>query len=204
MRAIAGGWILLATAVGIVGAVVTGPGDSGGPGVEASPSASHPPGRSQQPAGMEPTGSAPAAAPTVSTAPTSAVSGHVIQGSFCLDDVGGGTGNGNPIQLWRCADSDAQRWTFPSDGTMRVLGRCARPVGGEAADSSKIELWDCDGTASQRWLRGSDGSLVHPASGGCLENPAAPGEAHGSRPQLATCDSGPGQRWQLPYAGLSG
>ncbi|PZF96242.1 hypothetical protein C1I99_17305, partial [Micromonospora deserti] len=49
--AIAGGAILLATVVGIVGAVVSGPGDAGGPGVAASPGGGQPPGGPRPPAG---------------------------------------------------------------------------------------------------------------------------------------------------------
>ncbi|PZF91617.1 hypothetical protein C1I99_23145 [Micromonospora deserti] len=140
----------------------------------------------------------------VSAAPTSAVTGHVNQGLFCLAAVAGGAGTGNPVRLWRCGDTDAQRWTFAIDGTMRVSGRCARPVGGDPADGAGIELWDCDGTAAQRWLHRSDGNLVHQVSGGCLENPAAPGGGQGWRPRLAVCDGGPGQRWELAHAGLPG
>jgi hypothetical protein len=182
---IAGGSILLAAVIGITGAVVAGPAATGPTGAPAS-SATPPP----------ETGSGPVT--TVPPAPpTRTVSGAVVQGSFCLDDYAGGADNGNPIQIWPCENNDAQRWTFATDGTVRVFGKCMRPVGGASAYGTSVELWDCDRSASQQWLRGPDDSLVHPASGGCLEDPV-PGDANGSRPRLAVCRSGPGQRWTLP------
>jgi hypothetical protein len=165
---IAGGSILLAAVVGIVGAVVAGPAPRGAPPSSAT--------------------SAP---------PSGAVTDRVVQGLFCMDATASGADNGNPIRLVRCDTADGQRWTLAPDGAVRVFGKCMRPVGGASAYGTKVELWDCDRTASQQWLHGSDGRLVHRASGACLEGPA-PTDAQTSRPQLAACGSGPGQRWELP------
>jgi hypothetical protein len=165
---IAGGSILLAAVIGIVGAVVAGPAPRVAPPSSATP------------------------AP-----PSGAATDRVVQGLFCMDATASGADNGNPIRLVRCDTADGQRWTFAPDGAVRALGRCMRPVGGASAYGTKVELWDCDGTASQQWRRGRDAHLVHPASGACLEGPA-PADAQGAQPQLAVCGDGPGQRWELP------
>lgn len=175
------GSILLAGVVGIAGAVFTGPaatGPGGAPSSSSTPSSE----------------TAPGAVPAL---PARAATGAVIHGSFCLDNHAGGTDNGSPVQLWECDNNATQRWTFATDGTVRVSGRCLRPVGGGSAYGTTVELWECDRSASQQWLRGSGDSLLHPASGGCLEDPG-PGTAQGSLPRLAVCRSGPDQRWNLP------
>jgi hypothetical protein len=202
---IATGSVLLATGIGIVGAVVTAPASTRtSPGVEATPSVAHSSGRSPVHASPDidpprPSAVAPAGAPPPWPVPTRAVTGAVTQGAFCLHHSGSGTSDASPVEMRQCDNTDAQRWTFATDGTVRVFGKCLRPVGGASAYDTKLELWDCDGTASQQWLRGLDDSVVHPASGACLENPPS-GDAAGSRPRLGVCGNGPGQRWNLPGA----
>ncbi|MEV1289078.1 ricin-type beta-trefoil lectin domain protein [Micromonospora sp. NPDC049679] len=206
---IASGSILLATAIGITGAVVTGPAtNSASPSVGTTPPGARSGGPSPRPTGS-PTdvsrrpGAGPAASDPAVARPDTAgrsATGALVQRGFCLHDYASLTSNGNPIHMSRCDNSDAQRWTFAIDGTVRVFGRCMRPVGGASAHGTKLELWECDGSPAQQWLRGPDGSLIHPASAACLESPA-PDDA---RPQLAVCDNGPGQRWSLPNMGLAG
>jgi hypothetical protein len=181
---IVGGSILVAGVVGIVGAMVAGPaptGPAGKPSSSASPSSAAGSGSRTEPS---------------ATPLARAVTATLVQGSFCLDNYASGTTNGNPLQMWHCDGIDSQQWTFATDGTVRVVGKCMRPVDGASAYGVKVELWECDRTASQQWVRGPDGTLAHPASGACLEDPA-PGDDYGSRPQLAACDNGPNQRWDL-------
>ncbi|MFJ5118398.1 ricin-type beta-trefoil lectin domain protein [Kitasatospora sp. NPDC088548] len=112
---------------------------------------------------------------------------------ICLDAAGGTSANGTPVQTWTCNNTGAQRWDIGTDGTLRVLGACARPVGGQAGSNAQIELWTCDGSANQRWRTAANGGLVHD-SGLCLDIPYA-STTPGTRVTLWTCNQGPNQKW---------
>src|SRR6478609_4211934 len=93
---------------------------------------------------------------------------------LCLDNSAQSTANGNKIQIWACNSSVAQRWTFVQAGTtLRVQGKCLDVAGGGTANGTKVQLWDCNGTGAQVWIPQSNGSYLNPASGRCLDDPAA-------------------------------
>ncbi|PBC69771.1 RHS repeat-associated protein [Streptomyces sp. TLI_235] len=113
----------------------------------------------------------------------------------CLDAAGASSANGTAVQSWTCNRTGAQDWTLGTDGTLRVLGACARPVGGSNQRSAQIELWACNpNDASQQWRAGTDGSLVNKASGYCLDIPGA-SNASGVRVSLWPCNQQPNQKW---------
>ncbi|MEV7926139.1 ricin-type beta-trefoil lectin domain protein [Kitasatospora sp. NPDC088779] len=115
--------------------------------------------------------------------------------ALCLDASGAQNANGTAVQTWTCNRSAAQDWTIDTDGTLRVLGACARPVGGTGGSNAQIELWACDpNDGSQQWRTGTDGSLVHKTSGLCLDNPGG-NPNRGTRVVLWTCNRGPNQKW---------
>src|SRR5262249_33909629 len=41
----------------------------------------------------------------------------------CVDNNGGGTANGNKIQLFTCNGAASQSWQVPGDGTLRIAGK---------------------------------------------------------------------------------
>ena len=53
--------------------------------------------------------------------------------------------DGSQLQLWDCNGTDAQRWTFPGDGTVRALGKCMDVAGGSTANGANIQLVTCNG-----------------------------------------------------------
>jgi chitinase len=114
---------------------------------------------------------------------------------LCVDDNGRVRPNGNAIQLFGCNGTPAQQWTFATDGTVQVLGKCmqvTKPVIG-----GRIILWDCDGSTGEVWHRGDAGTLVNVLSGLCLDDPAT-NQQWGTQLDIATCTAGARQAWTLP------
>ncbi|WP_395292956.1 ricin-type beta-trefoil lectin domain protein [Kitasatospora hibisci] len=130
-----------------------------------------------------------------STTRTGTLTSAVATGGtpLCLDADGARNANGTAVQTWTCNGTNAQDWTLGPDGTLKVLGACARPVGGQAGAAVAIELWACDGSDSQRWGAAADGSLVH-QSGLCLDLPYANSNP-GIRLLLWHCNQGSNQKW---------
>ncbi|MEU1510027.1 ricin-type beta-trefoil lectin domain protein [Kitasatospora sp. NPDC005748] len=113
---------------------------------------------------------------------------------LCLDATGATNTNGTPVETWTCHEGGAQQWTLDTDGTLRVLGACARPVDGKATEGAQLELWACDGSDSQRWHTAADGSLVH-ESGMCVDIPWS-STTPGARVTLWTCNqAAANQKW---------
>jgi hypothetical protein len=137
--------------------------------------------------------SGPTPPPSASVPPpaTGAIKG--IAG-MCVDDSGRATQNGNPIQLYDCNGTPAQIWTTQANGTVQVLGKCMQ-VSAQSA-GSRVVLWDCDGSASEVWRAGAHDSLVNVASGLCLDSPRW--MRSGTQLEIARCDGGISQRWNLP------
>ncbi|MBV2155147.1 ricin-type beta-trefoil lectin domain protein [Kitasatospora sp. SUK 42] len=113
---------------------------------------------------------------------------------LCLDVAGGRTADGTAVQTWTCNGTGAQKWTRPGDGTLRSLGKCARPAGGNAGAGTPIELVTCDGSDSQKWQDGADGALVHTASTLCLDIPGW-NQNPGTQIGLWYCTGNPNQKW---------
>ncbi len=125
---------------------------------------------------------------------------------LCLDTAAGSTADGAAIQTDTCNGADAQKWTISYDGTIRILGKCARPAGAATAAGTPIELWTCDGSPFQQWRRGANGSLLHARSGLCADVPfgtAAPG----TQVTLWNCNAAANQNWtsggSAPVAGAT-
>lgn len=113
-------------------------------------------------------------------------------GGLCLDLNGAIAVEGNHIQVFTCNDSAAQVWTMATDGTLRVVGRCAA-----AADDGAVRITGCDGRRSARWQTGADGTLVNAAGRGCLTDPGA-GTRSAAGVRVESCSGADRQRWKLP------
>lgn len=127
------------------------------------------------------------------------VTGPIVgNGSKCVDDAGGSTTNGTPIQLWDCTGGAAQAFTWSSgDGAVHVLGKCVDISGGGTANGTKIQLWDCNGTGAQQWRYRAWQGLYNPQSGRCLDDPNG-NTANGTQLQIWDCNGTAAQVWRLP------
>ncbi|MFG1994801.1 ricin-type beta-trefoil lectin domain protein [Actinoplanes sp. NPDC048988] len=113
------------------------------------------------------------------------------QNGMCLDLNGGVPFDGNHVQVFGCNRSFAQTWTFASDGTLRVAGKCALVVG-----DGSIQIVGCDGRTTAQW-RVSGQLVVNASNNGCLTDPSG-GRWSGARVQVVNCDGSAKQRWSLP------
>lgn len=113
------------------------------------------------------------------------------QNGLCLDLNGAIPVDGNDVLAFECNNSVAQTWTLATDGTLRVMGKCALLVGGGA-----VEVIGCDGRTPAQW-RVSGQRLLNAANNGCLTDPSA-GRKSGTRVVVSNCTGSASQRWSLP------
>jgi hypothetical protein len=136
--------------------------------------------------------------------PVPASTGEVTSGlstssaSYCLDNLKGGTANGNTIDIWTCnGGSGSQEWTIEPDNTIQIRGMCLDNANGGTADGNTIQLYTCNGSDPQQWIARSDGSLYNPSTGKCLDDPHSV-TTNGTKLDLWTCNQTPAQAWHLP------
>ncbi|MGA5700118.1 ricin-type beta-trefoil lectin domain protein [Peterkaempfera bronchialis] len=121
----------------------------------------------------------------------------------CLDLKSGAAASGQPIQLYSCNTSPAQKWTFtpspgqgdPNLGALSIHdGWCAQPAANTAG--SAMQLQKCSGAAAQQLKRNtSTGQLTHQSSGLCLAVKDS-ATADATPIVLATCGTSAAQTWE--------
>ena len=120
----------------------------------------------------------------------------------CLDLKTGVAAAAQPIQLYSCNATIAQKWTFTpapnqADANLGALAVydnwCVQPAANTAG--SAVQVQKCDGSAGQRLKRTATGQLSHSASGLCLA--VKDGATAESTPiVLAACDgAAAAQQW---------
>lgn len=116
----------------------------------------------------------------------------------CVNNSGGSTADGSPIQLSTCNGSAAQQWQVPGDGTLRTAGKCMDVTSSGTANGTRIQLFTCNGTGAQQWsFDSSTRALVNPQSGRCLDDPGS-STVDGTQLQLFDCNTTAAQQWTLP------
>ncbi len=127
---------------------------------------------------------------------------------MCLDERGGQTGKGNPVQVWRCTGDRAQRWEFQpgampgGTGELMLDGRCLDIEGQATRAGSVAGLWPCTGEANQQWLiTGDAGELYNPASRMCLNDPG--GARDGLQVDIDSCSRTRQESWTLPASPIT-
>jgi YVTN family beta-propeller protein len=128
---------------------------------------------------------------------------------FCLDNAGGRSADGNPIQVWSCVGNANQGWKYAPSASgeagdyqlQNSNGLCLDDPGDSAVNGTKVQLWSCLGDASQTWTQVTAGSYVEyvNANGLCLDNT---GDAltDGNRVQVWACNGDAAQQWYGPSA----
>ncbi|MEV6349920.1 ricin-type beta-trefoil lectin domain protein [Actinoplanes sp. NPDC051851] len=123
----------------------------------------------------------------------------------CLDLKSGAATASQPVQLYACNGTVAQKWGFvpvagQSDanlGTVTIHDNtwCLKPAANTSG--SALQIQKCDGTAAQQFKRvTATGQLSHPTSGLCVAVKDA-ATADGTAIVLATCSStATAQQWQ--------
>ncbi|GIE83179.1 hypothetical protein Aph02nite_91290 [Actinoplanes philippinensis] len=137
------------------------------------------------------TSAKPGASPTAATTTAATVAGRRFQGhatGTCLY-APGTTGR---IQSWACNDDAGQKFTHPSDGTLRVRGKCVQIAG--TGDGATLDLAMCTGARAQQWDYNASYDLVNLWAIKCVDIPDADG-SNGVVVQIWECNGGSHQKW---------
>jgi Ricin-type beta-trefoil lectin domain len=121
----------------------------------------------------------------------------------CLDDAGDSTATGNKVQAETCKGDPEQNWTVEASGQIRInTSYCLDTSGGGTASGTSVVLDPCSKSSlTQQWTPGPDNELVNQGASAanstpyCLEAPAV---SNGTQMEIAACDGGNNQAWQLP------
>ena len=114
----------------------------------------------------------------------------VAANGLCLDNANANSSTGNPIQVYQCNTSAAQKFSHNTDGSLLVQGKCIKPV--RSGTGSSVQLGTCD--PSGQWYFRSDKVLVNKQSLLCLTVSA--NVVNGLRPTtMETCSGTAAQQW---------
>ncbi|WP_127502019.1 serine/threonine protein kinase [Actinoplanes solisilvae] len=161
----------------------------------AKPGTTVVPGTTTRPASGNNATTAPPAATTkpATKAPTTqaAAPGFQIwshETGTCLD----ARNTGGDLQLWSCQSRDSQRFTFPSDGTMRVLGMCVRIKG--TGNGARLGMGSCTGATSQLFDLNARNDLVSTKVDKCVDV-TDNNSGNGVPAQIWDCAGTDNQKW---------
>jgi len=127
--------------------------------------------------------------------PTGPVTGY---DGLCVDDRYSSTANYNPVQIYGCNNTPAQKWTFDTaTDTFQVLGMCMDIFAGGTANGTPVDLYYCNQTGAQVWIPQGNGELYNPQSGRCLDDNAFSTQ-WGTQLQIWDCNDGANQQWNVP------
>ncbi|WP_341719386.1 RICIN domain-containing protein [Micromonospora sp. FIMYZ51] len=117
------------------------------------------------------------------------------QSGRCIEVPGGTTANGTQVQLWDCAGSTHQRWTYTASKQLTGYGnKCLDANGAGTTNGTTVIIWDCHGGLNQQWNINADGTITNVQSGLCVDaNGAA--TANGTKIILWSCNGGANQQW---------
>jgi hypothetical protein len=107
--------------------------------------------------------------------------------TLCVDAKGDGKGAGTKVQIYKCNNTEAQRWALSrtTDDWSEIIG----PGGLCVADKENAKnayMYGCTFKDNQLWKH-VDGQLKHKSSGKCL---SADSIAEGQALTLIDCDKG--------------
>ncbi|WP_225872993.1 ricin-type beta-trefoil lectin domain protein [Cellulosimicrobium composti] len=112
----------------------------------------------------------------------------------CIDVPGSDFSDGKRLQLWTCNGTNAQRWTFESDGTVRAGGKCMDVAWAATADGTAVQLANCSGHPAQQFVLSGAGDLVSVLANKCVDVPSS-NSTDGTKLQIWTCNGTAAQKW---------
>ena len=113
----------------------------------------------------------------------------------CIDVPNSNTTDGTRLQLWDCNNTNAQKWSFMSDGTVRAFGKCMDVAWGSSANGTAIQLVSCNGNPAQQFVLSGAGDLVNPQANKCVDVTGG-NSASGTPLQLWECNGTSAQKWR--------
>jgi beta-glucosidase len=135
---------------------------------------------------------------TVAAAPDQGPTGPVRfnVGGKCLNDAGGRTANGTPVNIGTCNGGSSQQWTVVQDRTLRIHGKCLSISGSAKVSGAKAVLATCSGYSSQQWSVGTGAELANGLAGLCLGGSSS--GTGGVQAWISPCKGKISQKWTLP------
>jgi hypothetical protein len=134
--------------------------------------------------------------------PAAGATGAIVSaiGGKCLSNYPNYVGQGLVAGIDECTGSSAERWTLPSDNTVRVEGDCLA-VKKKAAGTGLV-LAKCEGSAAQFWeadglVEAAGVELINPWSGKCMTDPNGT-TVDDTQVRLYACTRSAAQTWYLP------
>lgn len=127
------------------------------------------------------------------------VSPQAIKGlaGKCLDNYHNKMVDANQIQLYHCNNTNAQKWTVESNGTIKnANGYCLDVAGGtKATAQSYVHLHSCSGSAAQVWtVNTSNNTIANRYNHLCMD--VKGGSSTDSTPVwLMPCNGSAEQKW---------
>jgi non-reducing end alpha-L-arabinofuranosidase len=113
----------------------------------------------------------------------------------CIDVPNAGTTDGTQVQLWDCAGSTQQRWTYTAAKQLQVYGnKCLDASGAGTGNGTQAIIWTCHGGTNQQWNINANGTITGAQSGLCLDANNA-STANGTKIILWACNAQPNQQW---------
>ena len=130
------------------------------------------------------------------TAPPKPVS-HEIKGyaGRCVDDNGNSSAPRTKIQIWRCANSASQQWSF-TRGELKHGSMCMN-VKGKGAPAARSSCGPAPDPATRSGRTTPRAEYRLKASGMCLDYPAY-STTNGTQLAVYHCKDSANQRWSLP------
>ncbi len=113
----------------------------------------------------------------------------------CLDVPDATFADGVHLQVWGCADTDAQRWAFVGGKLMAKNNLCMDVAWGSRDNGAAVQLAHCSNNPAQQWVLTDAGDVVNPQADKCLDikdwNPE-----NGAQLQIWECAGTANQKWR--------
>ena len=118
---------------------------------------------------------------------------------LCLENGNNSTTSGQQLRIYTCNDSTAQKFTWHTDGTIRLNPNsstelCVDNASSSTSDGNPIRTWSCNNSNAQKWTMDDTGRIVNVGSGKCLENPGNTSTLR-TLVEQQTCKNVDAQKW---------
>ncbi|MET7596863.1 ricin-type beta-trefoil lectin domain protein [Streptomyces sp. NPDC005481] len=115
----------------------------------------------------------------------------------CVDVPGSDFSDGKQLVVWDCNGSDAQKWRFASDGTVRTKGGlCLDVAGANYNDGTPIQIAWCSDNNAQKFVLNASHDLVNTVVGKCVDI-RDNNRGNGAQLQLWSCAGTDNQKWSV-------
>jgi len=127
-------------------------------------------------------------------------------GGKCLDNYYNKLQNANPVQLYTCNGTDAQKWVIGDDGSIRNIrgNYCLDVQWGNMNAGTPLQLYQCNGTNAQKFTIAGT-AIANTHSTLCVTTGSATTSVGGFRLSMLPCSSplDATQQWIANTQGLS-